>query len=383
MKELNKAESSGWSRRKWMRTVGASALGLAIGSRVAGQSAAVEDKLVARYPELKFINLAGNENPFGPSQKVSLAIMKEVKNSCRYPFREEEILKDRIAEHEGVDPSCILLGNGCDEILSLAGAAYGRPGATIVASRPTYLQLMEYAEKSGAHVAWVDHTESMHHDLDGLLEQAKEHSATLSYICNPDTPSGTILPPDQVKSYCVEACKTGAVFLDEVYLELVDDFERQTQVELVRQGLPVIIGRSFSKMHGLAGHRIGYAIATPDIVEELGSRKMSSPSYLGVIAAIASLDDPAFHRQSKDFIRRGRERFCALLDTLKLKYTPSVGNFVFHRTGIEIREFQAMMKERGFLVGRPFPPYDDWCRISIGNQQEMASYEKAMLEVFS
>ncbi|EDY84998.1 aminotransferase, classes I and II superfamily [Verrucomicrobiia bacterium DG1235] len=311
-----------------------------------------------------------------------MAIMREVKNSCRYPFREEVILKERIAEREGVGSENILLGNGCDEILSLAGREFGKPGATIVASRPTYLQLMEYAEKQGAHVEWVEHLESMRHDLDGMLEQVVRRSADLTYICNPDTPSGTILSPESVEAFCRSACENGVVFLDEVYLELLEDFSEQTQVDLVREGLPVVIGRSFSKMHGLAGHRIGYAVTTPELVERLGKHRMSSPSYLGVVAATASLGDEGFHRQSRRFIREGRERFSSLLEALSLDYIPSVGNFVFHQTGIDIREFQELMKRRGFLVGRPFPPYDDWCRISIGTVEEMQKYEKAMREVF-
>ncbi len=371
------------SRRAWLKSAGVSALGLAIGGRLVGQASPDARSRVERYPELKYINLAGNENPFGPSQKVSIAIVREVSNSCRYPFREEEILKERIAEHEGVGVENVLLGNGCDEILSLAGAAYGAPGETVVATRPTYLQLAEYAEKRGAHVEWVDHTESMHHDLEGMLAKVHEKKAVLSYVCNPDTPSGTILPPEKIRDYCVKAAESSSVFLDEVYLELLEDYEEQTQVQLVRDGYPVIIGRSFSKMHGLAGHRIGYAIASKEIVDRMGKLKMSSPSYLGVIAAIASLGDVAFHRQSKRLIAEGRERFCSLLDSYGLEYTPSVGNFVFHHTGIEIREFQRIMKEEhGFLVGRPFPPYEDWCRISIGKVNEMEAYAKAMEAVF-
>lgn len=370
------------SRRAWLKTMGVSATGLALSGGLFGQAVTTLSKRVERYPELKYINLAGNENPFGPSRKVSLAIVREVGNSSRYPFREEEILKERIAEKEGVSPDNVLLGNGCDEILSLAGAAYGKPGTTVVATRPTYLQLADYAEKSGAHVEWVDHTKSMHHDLDGMMERVVETQAELTYVCNPDTPSGTVLPSDKIRDFCVSTSEIGAVFLDEVYLELLEDFEKQTQVDLVRQGYPVIIGRSFSKMHGLAGHRIGYAIATPEIVEKLGANKMSSPSYLGVIAAIASLDDEAFHQQSRRLIREGRERLCSQLESYGLKYTPSVGNFVFHHTGIEIRAFQKVMKDKGFLVGRPFQPYDDWCRISIGKLDEMKAYETAMAEVF-
>ena len=218
---------------------------------------------------------------------------------------------------------------------------------------------------------------------DSEAETLRERRADLVYVCNPDTPTGTMLPPERIRSFCEAASETCPVFLDEVYLELLEDFRSQTQVGLVREGFPVVIGRSFSKMHGLAGHRVGYAIGPAELLKQMGELKMSSLGYLGVIAALASVGDDAFHRQSVRLITQGRERFCGLLDELGLKYTPSFGNFVFHHTGREIRAFQATMKERGFLVGRPFPPYDDWCRISIGNPQEMAKYEQAMREVFA
>ncbi len=356
------------------------AVGTALGGSMArGQSAALD---LATYPELKYINLAGNENPYGPSPSVSMAIMKEVRNSCRYPFREEVVLKNMLAQLEGVSSDCILLGNGCDEILSLAGNAYAKPDGNIVAANPTYQQLMHYAEERGSHVIRVDHRADMTHDL-ASMEAAVNEKTELAYVCNPDTPTGTVLPPAEIRGFCERVGERCTVFVDEVYLEFQEDFREQTQVNLVKQGAPVIIGRSFSKMHGLAGHRVGYAVARPDIIEKLAKGRMSSMNYLGVIAAIASVRDSSFHQQSIRLIRESRERFCALLTELGLRYTPSHGNFVFHYTGIPLRKFQATMKERNFLVGRPFPPYDDWCRISIGNLSEMKAYETAMREVFA
>jgi len=365
-----------------LRRSGLAALGTML-SPVLGsaQASSAAPSRQQRYPELRLINLAGNENPNGPSRAVSLAIMQEVSNSCRYPFREEVILAEKLAGLEGVTPEHIVLGNGCDEILSFAGDCYGLPGGNVVATRPTYLELMRYAEKRGAEIHWVDHTESMHHNLAGMLAAITAETGIV-YVCNPDTPTGTTLERDHLRDFCWEATKSCPVFLDEVYLELRPDFRRQTLVDLVHQDLPVIVGRSFSKMHGLAGHRIGYAIARPDIAENLRGRKMSSLNYLGVIAATASLDDYAFHEQSRNLISSGREKFIKLLTELNLQFTPSGGNFVFHRTGIPTHEFQAIMKAKNFLVGRPFPPYDDWCRISIGRSDEMSLYETAMRQVF-
>lgn len=371
-------------RRDWIRktSLAFAATGIS-GTFLRGQSTPESGRARIRYPELKLVNLAGNENPYGPSPAVSMAIMKEVRNSCRYPFREEVVLREMLAEIENVPVESILLGNGCDEILSLAGDVYSGIGFNIVATAPTYLQLMHYAENRGSEIKWIEHDkEDMSHDLESM-KAAVDENTKLVYICNPDTPTGTLLPAERLRSFCSEIRDSTTVFIDEVYLDLLDDFKLQTQVELVRQGAPVIIGRSFSKMHGLAGLRVGYAVARPDIVEKLSERRMSSMNYLGVMAAIASVKDHSFHAQSARLIRQGRDRFCSLLNELKLPFIPSYGNFVFHWTGIPIREFQEKMRQKNFLVGRPFPPYEEWCRISIGNESEMSAYEQAMRELYA
>ncbi len=286
-----------------------------------------------------------------------------------------------IAKKEGVPEENIVLGNGCDEILSLAGLVYAKKGHNIITSRPTYQQLWEYAEKFHAEIGAVNHkTGTMQHDLHAMAAAA-DNRTSLVYICNPDNPSGTMVDKAELTAFCRDLAPRCAIFIDEVYLELVDDFPAQTQVQLVRDGLPIIVGRSFSKMHGLAGHRIGYAVTTKAIAEKLEHYKMSSLNYIGVAAARASLLDEDFHKFSMRKIREGRDRFCKLLTELGLSYTPSVGNFVFYQSKIPIRDYQAKMKERGFLVGRPFENYPDWCRISIGTDEEMAKYAVAMREV--
>lgn len=366
------------TRRDWLKMAGLGAGGLLLSSRRASAVRTVSP----RFPDLKHINLAGNENPFGPSPNVVSTFLREASNICRYPFREEEVLREMIADLEKVPANHILLGNGCDEILALAGKTFGKPGTNVISTRPTYLQITHHSELAGAQTRWIDHTETMHHDLEAMAA-AIGPDTSLVYICNPDTPTGTVLDADQLHAFCREWSPRVPIFVDEVYLELMEDFETRTVLPLIREEkLPVIIGRSFSKMHALAGARIGYAVAAPETVEAMGRYRMSSLNFLGVAAARASLLDPNFQRYSIRRIREARDRFTALLDELGLKYTPSHGNFVFHHTGISIGEYQDLMRERGFLVGRPFPPYEDWCRISIGSEPEMKGFEKAMREVF-
>lgn len=352
---------------------------------MAGRTRLGAQELYIPPPEGRHINLAGNENAFGPSPAVVAAIFKAAPLSSRYPFREEYVLKEMLAKREGVPVDHIVLGNGCDEILALAAAAHLTKGAGLVATKPTYFQLTDYAEKIGADIRWVPHTKTMQHDLPAMAA-AVDGRTKLVYVCNPDNPTGTARSPAEITAFCREVAPQAPVFLDEVYLELGEDFLAQTQVPLIREGLPIMIGRSFSKSFGLAGHRIGYAITTPKLAAALGRWQMSSVNFIGVAAARAALLDVKFPEFSRRKIREGRDRYCALLNELGLNYTPSLGNFVFHRTGIPMGQFQATMKEKGFLVGWPHDPvegYEDWCRVSIGTDDEMKQYHAAMRDVFS
>lgn len=371
-----------WNRRDWLRLAGLGALGLGL----AGRTRLGAEEVWVPPAEGKHINLAGNENPFGPSPAVTRAIYQAAPQSSRYPFREEYVLKEMLARKEGVGVENIVLGNGCDEILALTAAARLGPGRNVIAARPTYFQLTDYAEKLGAEIRWVPHVAAtMQHDLRAMAAAVDDRTGVV-YVCNPDNPTGTARPPAEVEAFCREVAPRAPVFLDEVYLELMDDFAAATQVPLVRAGLPVIIGRSFSKMYGLAGHRIGYAVTTPALAAALGRLQMSSVNFIGVAAARAALLEPKFAEWSRSRIREGRARFCALLDELGLRYTPSAGNFVFHYTGVPMREYQRRMEARGFLVGWPHPsvePYDLWCRISIGTGEEMRAYEAAMRQEFA
>lgn len=374
-----------FNRREWLRTAGLTALGAALlpsGNRLRAEESD------APPPEGAHINLAGNENPFGPAPAVVQAIFRAAPQSSRYPFREEYALKQALAKREGVQVDNIVLTNGCDELLALAAthaARTGAPGGEIVATHPTYFQLTDYGAKLGLAMHWVAHDRiTMCHDL-SAMSAAVGASTRLVYVCNPDNPTGTMRSGAEIATFCREIAPRCPVFLDEVYLELEPDFAAQTQVPLVRAGLPVIIGRSFSKLHGMAGHRIGYGITTPELAAAISRWQMSSVNYIGVAAARASLLEKGFLEYSGRKIHEGRGRFCGLLDELGLRYTPSHGNFVFHQLGRPATEYQSAMKARGFLVGWPHPPvapYLDWCRVSIGTESEMEKLAVAMRQEF-
>lgn len=374
-------ESVAMNRRSWLKLAGCSAT-LAVGASPSFAQGGGGDDLTT--PDGDLINLAGNENPFGPSPAVVRAMISGAPFACRYPFREESALKERLAEKEEVQVENIVLGNGCDELLALAATAFLRDGKALVAAKPTYFQLVDYAQKLGAERRAVPVGPGMRHDLRSM-GTVVDQRVGLVYVCNPDNPSGTTVSASELESFCRHVAPRAPIFVDEVYLELMDRCREQSQVKLVKAGLPVMVGRSFSKMYGLAGQRIGYVVTTPELAESLVRWQMSSVNYLGVAAARVALSDDSFPAWSIQKIRAARVRFCELLNDLDLEFIPSEGNFVFHRIGsYSVKEYQALMKARGLLVGWPHEPaegYERWCRTSIGTDREMSVCHAAMKAV--
>jgi histidinol-phosphate aminotransferase len=205
----------------------------------------------------------------------------------------------------------------------------------------------------------------------------------LVFICNPNNPTGTVVPPEKLRDFTASASEKAVIFIDEAYIELMEDMEANTMVDLVKKDHNVIVSRTFSKIFGMAGQRIGYALTRPDIARRIQEYRMGTPNVAGIRGAIASLQDEEFQVFSRARIAEGRQYVYILCDELGLKYTPSTTNFVFFHTGRPIQEIQSAMKDEGVLVGRPFPPYVDWCRISIGTMEDMQAFGTALKKVMA
>lgn len=301
--------------------------------------------------------------------------------ACRYPYAGAGgDLAKLIAEKEGVTPDHIVIGCGSGEILRMAGVTYGLNGGEIVAADPAYLGLTRYAEMFGAYTHKVPLDEYMVHDLDAMYARISPH-VKLVFVCNPNNPTGTAVDPAKLRDFATSASKEAVIFIDEAYIELMDDMAANTMTDLVKQDQNVIVSRTFSKIFGMAGQRIGYAITRPDIAKRIEAYRMGMPNVVGLRGAMASLMDTEFQAYSKKMIAEGRQYVYDLCDELGLKYTPSTTNFVFFQTGKPIQELQKAMKKENVLIGRPFPPYLDWCRISIGTEANMKAFGAAMRKV--
>ncbi len=367
-----------FTRRDWLRTAGLA--GLAALFHTPTELLAGPHLPKGETPEA-LIRLNANENPYAPSQAVQDAIVRAFAKAARYPYLERPVLRQRLAEKHGLTEAHILDTVGSTEGLKIAGLVLGGATGSILAARPTFLAMLSFAEKFGTYIDFVPVDEALVHDLEAM-ERHINNQTRLVFICNPNNPTGTILPPDELEAFCRRVARRCFVFVDEAYIDYIEQPGYPSMVKLVKEGLNVIVSRTFSKVYGLAGLRVGYLMARPDIIARLAAHQVERPNQLGIAAALAALDDEAFYRYSLEQNARAKRYVYALLDELGRRYVPSQTNFVFFHTGKDIDEVNAFMRGEGLWVGRPFPPLRDWCRVSMGTLDEMERFGAALKKMY-
>jgi histidinol-phosphate aminotransferase len=370
MKNLN--------RRNWLKLSGFAGAASLLNTN----SALAATPAATPFTENGVIRLSSNENPYGPSQKVRAAINNAYDIVCRYPYGWYKELVGMLAKKHGVAPNNIMLTAGSTEGLKMAGLVYGSNGGEIVSADPVFLSLLRYAEHFGAYIHKVPLRKDFTHDLEAM-EQRITLATKLVYICNPNNPASTLQSANEVEAFCTAVSDRTMVFSDEAYFDYIADPSYPSMIELVKKGENVIVARTFSKVFGLAGIRIGYLVARPDIIERIGKSVMSGPNILAVMAAKAALEDEEFYKFSLEKNAIGRKMVTETLDHLKMEYATSSTNFVFFKTGRPIEAVHADFMKQGVQVGRPFPPLTDWCRVSIGKVEEVEQLCAAMKKVFA
>ena len=328
------------------------------------------------------IRLDGNENPYGPSPAARQAILASVGEASRYANATIETLTNQLAAHEGVAASQVVIGTGSGELLKMAGllALTTASGSELVASRPTYEELPVFAETLGLKVHWVAPDADHRHDLPAMRGAVTELTR-LVYVCNPNNPTGTAVTWDALETFIRSVPAHCTVIVDEAYIDLVDQPGVATAAGLVKNVPNMIVLRTFSKLHGLAGLRIGYAIAPPALAQRLAALSLTWPNTTGLSAAIASFNDHAFLKTTRAALVGDRARVHATLDRMGLKRTDAQGNFVFFDTGGPLKRFQDRMLAEGIKVGRHFDGYDTWARVTIGVHGEVDRFLAALPRV--
>lgn len=327
------------------------------------------------------VKLASNENPFGCSPKVKEAIVPVLDQLAIYPDGAAMDLRAAMAEFLQVDASQLIFGNGSDELVMLTSRAYLEPGTNTVMATPTFSVYKTTATVEGADVIEVPLKDGVH-DLDGLLENISEQTRVV-WVCNPNNPSGTINSEAEIKSFLDQVPKNVLVVLDEAYYEYVTDASYPESIQFLDKYPNVLILRTFSKIYGLAGLRIGYGIASPDIVDKINRvREPFNTSSVAQAAAIAAIKDQEFVQSCRSTNAKGREQLYAAFDDMDLSYYPSQGNFVLVNTGRDGNEiFQALLK-KGYIVrsgvALGFPTS---IRVTVGNEEQNEGFLSALREV--
>ncbi|MBT8280288.1 MAG: histidinol-phosphate aminotransferase family protein [Muriicola sp.] len=365
-------------RRQWLKT-----MGLTSGFTLMGglSVSALESSFQPRPLALP-IRLSSNENPFGPSEQVRSVIKNSFDIACRYPFQYLTKLVQEIADKEGVSKDCVVVTGGSTEGLKATGLLYGLQGGEVIAADPTFQSLLRYAEYFGAYVHRVPLNDKMEHDLEAMAKRITSKTR-LIFLCNPNNPTGTLLDKDNLRDFCLTNDDKAVIFSDEAYYDFITEPDYPSMVELVKQDRNVIVSKTFSKVYGLAGMRIGYLIARPDIADRLKKAVMANTNVLAIEAAREALRDDEFYKFSLQMNTEAKGHIYSTLDSLGLSYIPSHTNFVFFKTGVPIEDLIRDMKKHDILIGRPFPPLTEWARISTGTMEEVKAFGTALRKVMT
>ncbi|MEQ1783590.1 MAG: histidinol-phosphate transaminase, partial [Hyphomonadaceae bacterium] len=330
--------------------------------------------------------MGANESPFGPSKKAIAAMIEKASLTARYADLEGEELKKQIAAIEGVDPQQVFLANGSTPILAAFGELVAAKGkGQLVTSIATYEGVPRSVAEYGAELIMTPLTADYGVDLDAMAKTISKKT-TATYVCNPNNPTGNMVDPVKLRAFAIEASKTAPCFIDEAYLHLCDDFDANVMTSLVREGHNVVIGRTFSKIYGMAGQRLGYGIAQPELAMKMAmATRMGGINHLGIIAAMASLSDAEFVPSMQPKFKAGRERLLSVVKSLGRKVAANPqASFVFFDVGMPNSVFaEKMMAEGVRVVGRAWPQYENWTRICVGEDWEMDRCEAALKKVLA
>ncbi len=364
------------SRRRFLGSLGVGAvasLGMPWTRTDTLRAAILEPHLSA--PEEGFIRLNSNENAYGPSARVDEAIKSAITGANRYPRMEYNGLVERIAASHRVKPGQVLLGGGSTDILRMAAFAFLGNGRQLVQASPTFEAPERYAHAAGSGVISVPLAAGFSHDLEGMLGRVNA-STTLVYVCNPNNPTATLTPRKDLENFIHKLPASTFVVIDEAYHHYAGQSGMYASfIDRPLDDERVIVTRSFSKIYGLAGLRLGYAVASPKTIQKM--RKFATEDNINAMvtqAAAAALDDAD---GTNDFIQRNandRQEFFNQAMARALKPIDSHANFVMMNAFQPAEEAIQHFRDHNILIGRPFLPMDTYIRVSLGRPEEMLAF---------
>jgi histidinol-phosphate aminotransferase len=368
------------SRRRFAQLLGASAAAVVV--RPSLSFAKPTQAITKPLAEGGVVRLSANENPYGPSPKALQAMTDSFGLASRYPDEHNNVLIEKVAKLNGVSHDQILLGDGSGEILKLCAETFTGPqNGKLVAADPTFEAILKNASANGAEVVTVPLTSSFAHDLPKMLTAAK---GGLIYVCNPNNPTASITPKDELRDFITKTPRDTTILVDEAYFHYADSPDYESVIPLVNEHPNLIVSRTFSKIYGMAGLRCGYCVAQKETVERMRQNQMwDSVNCMALAAATASLDDPDHVPNGQRLNRESKTFVISELDKMGYKQIPSQANFIMFDCKRPVVPLIQAMKQRNVHVGRLFPALPNHMRLTIGKKSEMESFLSAFREVMA
>jgi histidinol-phosphate aminotransferase len=358
------------SRRDLMRGVLAGAVSLAFTPAASVQLGPPPGVITLRY----------NENPYGPSPGALKAAAEAAVLGAYYPGAIETDLLRVIARRNGLRLENMVLSSGSNEALQAALVAWGKKGR-ILLPELTYSDHLDYARRMGVELVRVPLREDMSIDLKAVAA-AVDDSISLVYICNPNNPTGMTLDGGMLRDFCRLIGNRAVVLVDEAYIEVTDKPEYTSVVGLVSEEQNVVVVRTFSKIFGMAGMRVGYSMARPDLAQTIAGHVMAWANGVGLAAALASYTDEEFINFSRAKIFEGREMVNATFRKNGIEPLSSQTNFVYADIGRNATDFRELMAARNILVRGSFKHYPNYLRISMGKLENLEVFDRVFTELY-
>ncbi len=347
-----------------------------------GERLLAQRSLLERRAPAGMVWLNANENPDGPCERAREAMRRAMPECWRYHYPEFPEIYAAVARSVGLSPEQVLVGAGSSEVLCAAVHAFTSPARPLITPSPSFELPADLASALGRRVVQAPLTDGYLADVERLVREAAQAEGSLVYLCNPNNPTSALLPDERLKRL-VERLPPGTVLLvDEAYLDYVEGAEQLSALRYVRAGAPVVVTRTFSKIYGMAGLRVGFACARPDLIRRMRPFRSGVISYVSAQAALAALEEaPRLIPERRARLARLRAELCAWLRERGFDYIEPSANFVMIRVRRDVRALIEALWERGVAVGRPFPPLHDMLRVSIGTAADMARFREAFEQV--
>ncbi|MFT6086095.1 MAG: histidinol-phosphate aminotransferase [Glaciecola sp.] len=372
------------SRRLFLRGSLVTASAVAVGGLVSLSGNALAGNHIApavQYgPGVGIAKLNANENPYGPSTEAMKAMMQASAKGAYYAAEPYQVLVDMIAERNGLSKTQVSLSSGSSGVLSYAAILASTKGQILGPDLFWDTTAKAPQKIGGEKIKRIAKTKDLSIDLDALYAAIDDNVAMVQ-VTNPNNPTGRLLDAQKLRDFCIKASRKTLVLVDEAYNEVTDMPETNSMVSLVREGYNVIVAKTFSKIYGLAGMRVGYMLASEENINNIDRYSLGgyAMNQAGLAAAIASYNDEAFLKMSKSKIIEGREMVLDVVKTNGLIALPSSTNFVFVDLGKGNAEiFRQKMAEQNVLIRGIYRDYNSWSRVSMGMISDVQKYVNAL-----